>query len=293
MPTPPARCWARDADAARADYGRSGSTDRVSSVTSPFRQSGTEYTTGQIRSAWLLHGFTALGIVAAMLALRDVLVDRPGPAIAWLLITLLIDGVDGPIARALEVEKRVPGLDGFLLDLIIDYVTCVIVPACFMYQFGVVPQNNFGIAVLCVMVFTSAIWFARKDMMTEENWFRGFPAAWNIVGPLLFLLEARQSVGAVITLVLSALCLSNMPYPHIARARFLRPYTIVGATCWIGGVAVGAVTYPHDYEFMRVMLYVGSAYFIVLAAIRWVHDIRAREAAVAAATSESSTAEAR
>lgn len=243
-------------------------------MTSPFRQSGTEYTPAQRRGAWLVHGFTTLGIVAAMLALRDVLVGKPDYAIVWLLLTLLIDGVDGPIARALEVEKRVPGLDGFLLDLIIDYVTCVIVPASFMYQFEVVPQNNFGIAVLCVMVFTSAIWFARKDMMTEDNWFRGFPAAWNIVGPLMFLLEVRQSLGAVITLVLSALCLSNMPYPHIARARFLRPYTIVGATCWIGGVSIGAIVYPHHYLFVKIMLIAGSAYFVALAAIRAMHDRR-------------------
>ncbi len=243
-------------------------------MTSPFRQSGTEYTSAQIRSAWLLHAFTTLGIVAAMLALRDVLVDRPGPAVIWLLVTLLIDGVDGPIARALEVEKRVPGLDGFLLDLIIDYVTCVIVPACFMYQFGVVPQNNFGIAVLCLLVFTSAIWFARKDMMTEDNWFRGFPAAWNVVGPLLFLLEARQSVGAAITIVLSILCLSNMPYPHIARARFLRPFTIVGAVAWIGGVGLGAIALPHHYPWIAAMMWSGSGYFILLAAIRWLHDRR-------------------
>ena len=77
-----------------------------SPTSSPFRQSGTEYTSAQIRSAWLLHGFTTLGIVAAMLALRDVLTGHPDYAIVWLLLTLLIDGVDGPVARALEVEKR-------------------------------------------------------------------------------------------------------------------------------------------------------------------------------------------
>jgi phosphatidylcholine synthase len=233
-------------------------------VTSPFRQSGTEYTSAQIRSAWLVHGFTTLGIVAAMLALRDVLTGHPDYAIIWLLLTLLIDGVDGPVARALEVEKRIPGLDGFLLDLIIDYVTCVIVPACFMYQFRVVPQNNWGIAVLCVMVFTSAIWFARKDMMTEDNWFRGFPAAWNIVGPVMWVMDARTLVGAIITLILSGLSLTNMPYPHIARARFMRYFTWAGSTCWIGGVALAALLYQHggpehQHEFIRIIGSDGAA----------------------------------
>lgn len=233
-------------------------------------------------SAWAVHIFTTLGIVAAMLALRDVLTGHPDYAIIWLLLTLLIDGVDGPIARALEVEARVPRIDGFMLDLIIDYVTCVVVPACFMYEFNVVPQNNYGIAVLCVMVFTSAIWFARKDMMTDDNWFRGFPAAWNLVAPLMFLMEARTWVGAVITLVLSAACLTNMPYPHIARARWMQPYTVAGALCLVGGLVIGTIAYPEHHYYVRVLLYLGSAYFLLLSALRALHDRRERQAAARA-----------
>ena len=241
-------------------------------MTSPFRHSSDEFTTRQWRGAWLVHLFTTLGIVAAMLSLRDILVGRPDYAMAWLMLTLLIDGVDGPIARALEVERRVPLIDGFLLDLIIDFVTCVIVPAAFMYQFEVVPQNNFGIAVLCVLVFTGAIWFARKDMMTDDNWFRGFPAAWNIVGPVMFLLDTRTWVGALITLALSALCLSNLPYPHIARSKFMQKWTIVGSSLWIGGVSLGTILYPHRYTFISVMIYLGSAYFLLLAVFKIWYD---------------------
>ena len=248
-------------------------------MTSPFRHASKEFTQAQWGRAWLVHVFTTLGIVASMFALHDVLIGNARRAIVWLLLTLLIDGVDGPIARALEVERRVPLIDGFLLDLIIDYVACVIVPACFMYQFGVVPNNNFGVFVLAGMVFTSALWFARKDMMTDDNWFRGFPAAWNIVGPVMFIMDAREGIGATITIILSVLSLTNMPYPHIARARFMRYWTWAGATCWIGGVAIGTIVLPHHYYFVRWMLYVGSAYFIVLAALRWLHDRRAKDAA--------------
>lgn len=249
-------------------------------MTSPFRQRAAgEYTVAQVRSAWLLHGFTTLGIVAAMLALRDVLNDKPDHAIIWLLLTLLIDGVDGPIARALDVEKRVPRIDGFLLDLIIDYVTCVIVPACFMYEFKVVPQDNFGIAVLCVMVFTSAIWFARRDMMSDDYWFRGYPAAWNLVAPIAFLLEARSITGACITLVLSVLSLTNMPFPHIARAKFLRLPTIVMTVVWIGGIIIGTFSYPGHPWIVRPLLIVGSAYFVALSITRWITDSRAHRTA--------------
>jgi phosphatidylcholine synthase len=267
----------------------------MSTPTSPFRHNSTEFTPAEWGRAWLVHLFTALGIVASMLALRDVLIGDVGHAkraIIWLLLTLVIDGVDGPIARALEVERRVPLIDGFLLDLIIDYVACVIVPVCFMYEFNVVPNNNFGVFVLCVVVFTSAIWFARKDMMTEDNWFRGFPAAWNMVGPLLYLMEAREGVGAAITLVLSVLSLTSMPFPHIARARFMRYWTWAATVCWLGGMAIGALTLPHHYEFVRVLLYLGAGYFLLLAAIRAVHERRLRRLSAPAAA-PASTAEAR
>jgi phosphatidylcholine synthase len=238
----------------------------------------TAWSRSQRGSAWAVHGFTALGIVAAMLALRDVLTNHPDRAILWLLITLLIDGVDGPIARALMVSERVPRIDGFTLDLIIDYVACVIVPACFMYEFKVVPQDNFGIGVLCALVFTSAIWFARKDMMGDDYWFRGFPAAWNLVAPVMFLMQARTVVGAIITLVLSVLSLTNVPFPHIMRAKFLRPLTTVFTVIWIGGMIFGTFTYPDHPYIVRPLLYAGSAYFVVLAILKMVKDSRDRRA---------------
>jgi phosphatidylcholine synthase len=83
-----------------------------------------------------------------------------------------------------------------------------------------------------------------------------------------------------------------MPYPHIARARYLQAYTIIGATCWIGGVAIGALTYPHHYYFVRIMLIVGSAYFVALAAIRTWHDRRVRLAGIQAASEQKSASEA-
>jgi phosphatidylcholine synthase len=235
-----------------------------------------EWNATQRRQAWAVHAFTALGIVAAMFAIRDVLTGHPDYAILWLLVTLLIDGVDGPIARHLRVSERVPRLDGAILDLIIDYVTCVIAPAAFMYEFKVVPQNNWGIAVLGFMVFTSAIWFSRTDMMTTENWFRGFPAAWNLVAPLMFLMQARTVLGALLTIALSIASLTNMPFPHVLRATFLRPFTVTFMLIWVAGITVGAILYPDHPELVRPPLYVGSLYFVALAGVRAVYDRRHR-----------------
>jgi phosphatidylcholine synthase len=250
-------------------------------ATGPTPSSG-PWTPGERGRAWAVHGFTALGIVACMLALRDVLTNHPDYAILWLLLTLLIDGIDGPIARALMVSERVPRIDGFTLDLIIDYVACVIVPASFMYEFHVVPQGNVGIAVLCVLVFTSAIWFARRDMMTDDFWFRGFPAAWNMVVPIMFLLDARTWVGTVITLVLSVLSLTNLPFPHIMRAKFLQPVTVLVTVILMGGIIYGTIAYPDHPYVVRPLLYAGCLYFGALAIVKLVTDARRRRMEMAA-----------
>jgi phosphatidylcholine synthase len=148
-----------------------------------------------------------------------------------------------------------------------------------MYEFKVVPQNNFGIAVLCVLVATSALWFSRRDMMSEDNWFRGFPAAWNLVAPVMFLMEARTWVGAFITLVLSVAQLTNLPFPHIMRAKFLRLFTAFFTAIWVAGMLIGTITYPDHPWIARPFLYAGSVYFVALAVIRSVHDHRARRTA--------------
>ena len=225
--------------------------------------------------AWAVHIFTTVGVIFGALALQAVLDDRADLAIIYLMVTMVIDGIDGPIARALGVKERLPQIDGYVLDLIIDFVTCVIVPAAFMYQFEVVPRNAFGLAVLGLVVLTSAIWFSRTDMMTDDNFFRGFPAAWNMVGPLLFLLEAKPGIGAAISIVFSVLSLTNMPYPHIVRAKFLRPLTALAAVVWLGGMALGAII-DDSPMWLQVALVCGSLYYVVLAGIKATYDYRHR-----------------
>ncbi len=146
------------------------------------------------RQAWAVHVFTTSGIVVAMFALQAVLQQAAQAAIAWLLVTQVIDGIDGPMARAYDVRSRVPMIDGYVLDLVIDFVTCAFIPAAFLHQFNMLP-HDISLLLTGLVVFSSAIWFSRTDMMTDDHWFRGFPAVWNLIIPTLFLLETPKSVN--------------------------------------------------------------------------------------------------
>jgi phosphatidylcholine synthase len=246
----------------------------VVSVFDPNQLSITRVQRGQ---AWAVHVFTAFGIVVAMLALRDVFTGDAGGAIIWLMATIIIDGIDGPIARLLVVKERVPRIDGYVLDLIIDYVTCVIVPAAFMYQFQVVPNNGFGLVLLGAVGFTSALWFSRVDMMTDDNWFRGFPAAWNLAAPVLYLTNARTTVGAIVTVILCAASLTNFAFPHIVRASFLRVLTLPVALGWFATIAIGASQLPDRSSVLRPFLTAGWVYFVLLSIAQTVRLHRSKQ----------------
>ncbi|MEZ5215746.1 MAG: hypothetical protein R2715_03915 [Ilumatobacteraceae bacterium] len=109
-------------------------------------------------------------------------------------------------------------IDGYVLDLVIDFVTCVVVPAAFLHEFGLLPGGSAAVALVGLIVFTSALWFSRTDMMTEDHWFRGFPATWNLVAPTLYLVGAGPVVSTVVVIGFSVCSLTNIRFRIRSRS---------------------------------------------------------------------------
>lgn len=178
-----------------------------------------------VRAGWALHIFTASGVIFAMLSLQAVIDGRVRDGLLWLLLCQVIDGIDGPLARRIDVEIYVLKIDGTVLDLVVDYVTCVIVPVAFLASVNLLP-NNLEAALIAVILLTSALWFARCDQETDDHWFNGFPGSWNIVIPSFILLNVSSNEIIFYTLVFALLSLSNFKVPHLTRVRFLRAITL-------------------------------------------------------------------
>ncbi|MFZ4584399.1 MAG: CDP-alcohol phosphatidyltransferase family protein [Acidimicrobiia bacterium] len=230
------------------------------------------------REAWAVHLFTASGLVVGMLGLQAVLVDNARMAMIWLLVTQVIDGVDGPIARALHVEDRLPKIDGYVLDLVIDFVTCVIVPVVFLYEFNVLGDGPVPLLVCGWIVLTSAIWFSRTDMMTEDHWFRGFPAVWNVVAPTLYLLDVRGTTAGIIVVVLALGSLTDFPVPHPVRVVKWRPVTLSVTVIWLLGMTLDVLWLPERPGPEAALLVLGPAYFFVIGVVHWAMQRQARTA---------------
>jgi phosphatidylcholine synthase len=219
------------------------------------------------RQAWAVHVFTTSGIVVAMFALQAVLQQAAQAAIAWLLVTQVIDGIDGPMARAYDVRTRVPMIDGYVLDLVIDFVTCAFIPAAFLHQFNMLP-HDISLLLTGLVVFSSAIWFSRTDMMTDDHWFRGFPAVWNLIIPTLFLLETPKSVNVLVIVFLCVGSFTSFPSPHPVRVRQWRPLTLTVTILWLGALTGLVVVYPREVFPLQAILIVPLLYFVVIGVLR-------------------------
>ena len=64
-----------------------------------------------------------------MLALLEAAKGEWAMMFLWLVVAFIVDGIDGPLARRYHVKKNAQVIDGVLLDLIIDYLTYVFIPA--------------------------------------------------------------------------------------------------------------------------------------------------------------------
>ena len=180
-------------------------------------------------AAWAVHLFSALGVVAALLAVVAVERQQPREALLWLFAALAIDGVDGTLARLARVGERLPRIDGEALDLVIDYLTYVFIPVLFIWRGEYLPE---ALALpLCAAVLISALYvFARRDMKAADGYFRGFPALWNVVAFYFFVLGPGPTVGAVVVAALILMTFAPLHVVHPFRAR--------GYGLWLPAIAV-------------------------------------------------------
>ncbi len=185
----------------------------------------------RVAAAWLVHLFTASGVVLALLALEATARGDWGMALIWLLAALAVDGIDGTLARAARVKEMVPRIDGEAFDLIVDYLNYVFVPAVFIGRAGLVPPS-LALPLAAAILLSSVYVFVRRDMKTEDNYFRGFPALWNVVAFYLYAAQPGPAVGAGVVILFSILSFAPIVFVHPFRVREWQPWLKLVALAW-------------------------------------------------------------
>jgi phosphatidylcholine synthase len=209
--------------------------------------------------AYLVHFFTASGGALAFLALFEAIDQHFAMAFGWLGIALIVDGIDGTIARALHVRDRVPNLSGDVLDLVIDFTTYVFVPAAILVFSGFWPRPlALGLGV--VIIVSAALYFADLRMKTPDNWFAGFPAVWNVIVFYLVVFKPNAWVAMLVIAIAAVGQATPFVFVHPFRVRQFKPLTLGMCVVWsIAGFV--AISENLDPDLLTRIVLLGCAVY--------------------------------
>ena len=181
--------------------------------------------------AFAVHVFTAAGAALALAALIYATGAQWSAMFLCLGAALIVDAVDGTIARYLKVAEVLPRWSGDVLDFVVDFVTYVFVPAYAIAAGGLLLEP-LALPGGIVIVTTGALYFADRQMKTGDNYFRGFPALWNLAAFYLFLLKPAPWAAAALVAALAVLTFVPFKFVHPVRVVRLRLLNIALLVLW-------------------------------------------------------------
>ena len=92
--------------------------------------------------------------------------------------------------------------------------------------------------LICVgLILISSLYvMSNKDIQTEDRYFNGFPAMWNLVVNVLFVLQGRRWINVIVVLALVICTFVPVKFIHPIRVRDFRKITIPILVVWLGAM---------------------------------------------------------
>ena len=217
--------------------------------------------------AFTVHIFTATGAALALLAMILATGGHWAAMFLCLGLALVVDGADGPMARAFNVQKLLPRWSGDTLDLVVDFSTYVFVPAYAIAASGLLPEW-LAIPAGIVVVVSGALYFSDREMKTRDNYFRGFPAVWNLAAFYLYLLEPPEWVAAIAVFVLAALSFAPIKFLHPLRVQHWKTFNMALLALWAVLAFVAVVQDLSPGIYITLPLSLIAVYFFAVGLLR-------------------------
>jgi phosphatidylcholine synthase len=216
--------------------------------------------------AFSVHILTASGSFLAFLGVVAAANKDFTSMFWWLGLALLVDGIDGPIARKVKVKEVLPNWSGDTLDNIIDYVTYVLLPAFALYQSGMIGQPWSFVAAGMIVV-SSAIYYADTGMKTDEYFFSGFPVVWNMIVFSLFVVNASATTSIIVVAFSVILTFLPINFLHPVRVKRLRPLNLGIFLLWCAlGIYALLLDFSTPY-FILIPFVATGVYLYVIGAV--------------------------
>ena len=217
-------------------------------------------------AAYAVHTFTATGAVWGFLTLLAIFRHDWREMIVWMIVAMFVDGFDGMLARWADVKTHAGGVDGALMDNIIDYLTYVVGPALFLVEAEVLPQGT-RLLGACLILLTSAYQFSQTDAKTADHHFKGFHSYWNVMALYMLLMNLPQWVNFGFLMLFNVMVFIPIKYIYPSRNSYLRGLTLV-LTYLYGAVGVcGLLRYPNSPDWLVWASLAYVVYYLVLSLI--------------------------
>jgi len=211
-----------------------------------------------------VHLFTSTGVLAAfmaILAISEAQIDWQREAMLWLILALIIDGVDGAMARAVKANEVLPGWDGKAIDYVIDFLTYAVIPAFFFYQTELLPEAWKLPAVFAILL-VSAMYYGKMDMISDDLYFIGFPVVWNmVVYAMFFILNLNQWLNLALIIFFCVMHFVPLKYVHPGRTPHFKKLNILNTVLFFLSNGIILYLYPEKNIWMTGVAMLTILYF--------------------------------
>ncbi|WP_022867371.1 CDP-alcohol phosphatidyltransferase family protein [Schaalia vaccimaxillae] len=221
-------------------------------------------------AAWAVHALTLSGVVWALMAAISLAQGDIGWMWVWLGVALVVDGVDGTLARKVGVREAIPWFSGSTVDIAVDYMTWSFLPALFMYWYLPFGSDKVALAMAIIAAVSSLFCYASEYEKSADNYFVGFPAAWNVVAVIMYVLDTPAWINIGATVILAILTLVPLHYTHPFRCVRFRKINLASVAGWIGATAAMVAFYPNKPWWLLAIFWVCGGWFILSGIIRTV-----------------------
>ncbi|MFS4439385.1 CDP-alcohol phosphatidyltransferase family protein [Paracoccaceae bacterium GXU_MW_L88] len=220
--------------------------------------------------ARLVHLLTATGAAFAIAAIFAAFENAWPEMFLFLLGALAVDGADGPLARKYDVKNYAPEWDGAIMDLIIDYLTYVFIPALAVAK-GLIP-GHLGTAIAVIIAVSGVIYFSDTRMKTKDYSFRGFPGCFNMIVVVLFILSPPVWISVLLLLAASAAQFAPVKFIHPVRTKRWRKLSLPIMLIWSACVLWGCIANFNPPLICSVVLVATSLWLLFAGAVQQLSD---------------------
>jgi len=153
----------------------------------------------------------------------------------------------------------------------VDYLTYVVIPAYYIWWFELTPPG-WGIPAAVAILISSQYHFSDLRHKTHDNYFRGFPALWNLVIFGFYVFSPQPWTALAVIVLLAAATFVPLKFVHPFRVEQLKRTNL--AIAGIGSLALilAVWTSPEPMMAAKVVLVATIAWFLAVGLTRTLRD---------------------